>query len=189
MSQQLWTVEAYLEFERASEASHEFRDGYVFLRPRSSRYHSVISVNTLASIHSQLRNRDGVVLSCGMRLKVSATGLYTYADGCVVLEAPQLEDTFKDTLLNPTLILEVPSIATEGYDRGRKFQHYRRLDSLREYLLISQDEPYIEHYVRQPNGNWLFSDVVGLDAVLELPSIQCTLALADVYAKVSFESA
>ncbi len=113
--------------------------------------------------------------------------LYTYPDISVVCDPPEWTDSHHDTLLNPVLIIEVLSPSTESYDRGKKFQHYRTLDSLQEYVLISQDSPRIERYLRQPNHEWLFSDAAGLEASIELSSIQCRLALADVYAKVSFE--
>ncbi len=187
MSQQMWTVERYLEFERASEERHEYRDGFVYRIPHSNSNHSIIWVNALASIHLQMRHRDGFALPCSMRLKVSATGLYTYADGTVTLEPLRLEDNYKDTLLNPTLIIEVLSPSTETYDRGKKFQHYRTIDSLKEYVLIAQDQPHIERYLRQPNGQWLYEDSIGLDASIELASIGCILALADVYNKINFE--
>jgi Uma2 family endonuclease len=118
---------------------------------------------------------------------VTDIGLYTYPDITVGFDPLQLEDSHQDTLLNPTLIIEVLSPSTESYDRGKKFQHYRTLKSLQEYVLIAQDSPRIERYLRQPNDEWLLTDAAGLDAVIELPSIQCTLALADVYEKVNFE--
>jgi Uma2 family endonuclease len=118
-------------------------------------------------------------------VRVSETGLYTYPDISVVCDPPQFEDD--DTLLNPTLIIEVLSPSTESNDRGRKFQYYRALESLREYVLIAQDSPHIERYLRQPNDEWLLGDATGLDASIELTSIGCRLFLADVYEKVSFE--
>ncbi|MEO8397568.1 MAG: Uma2 family endonuclease, partial [Chloroflexota bacterium] len=95
----------------------------------------------------------------------------------------------QDTLLNPTVIIEVLSPSTEIYDRGKKFQYYRELDSLQEYVLISQDQARIECYLRQPDGKWLFSEARGLEASLDLPSIECTLALATVYKRVNFAPA
>ncbi|MCI0353114.1 MAG: Uma2 family endonuclease, partial [Acidobacteriales bacterium] len=110
---------------------------------------------------------------------------YTYPDISVVCDAPQyLGD---DTLLNPTLIVEVMSPTSEGHDRSNKFRHYRALESLQECVLVYQSSARLEHYARQPDGQWLLADFTGLDATLTLPSIGCTLALADVYEKVTFE--
>jgi Uma2 family endonuclease len=122
-----------------------------------------------------------------MRVRIGEIGSYVYPDIVVVCGTPELEDAELDTLLNPTVIVEVLSPSTEMVDRGTKFQRYRSIPSLREYVLVSQDAYHIEHYVRQDDDQWLFSDAVGEAASLELPSIDCTLALADVYAKVTFE--
>ena len=100
---------------------------------------------------------------------------------------PEYNDDTPRTLLNPTLIIEVLSPTTKSYDRRKKFQHYRALESLQEYLLIDQDSYHIEHYIRQNDDQWLLSDYTGLGTTLTLPSIGCTLALADVYEKVTFE--
>jgi Uma2 family endonuclease len=120
-----------------------------------------------------------------MRVKISPTGLYTYPDVTVVCGEAQFEDTQQDTLLNPTLIVEVLSESTEAYDRGGKFAHYRKLASLMEYVLIAQTKPHVEHYVRQPDNRWLLAEADSLHQTLHLPSIDCHLALAEVYDKVS----
>jgi Uma2 family endonuclease len=114
--------------------------------------------------------------------------MYAYPDVSVVCGTPQFTGDTPDTLANPTLIVEVLSPSTESYDRGTKSQHYRELDSLQEYLLIAQDSYRVEHYIRQQDGPWLLKDAVGIDAALELASIGCTLSLADVYEKVTFEN-
>ncbi len=176
----------YLEFERSSEIKHEYLNGNVFDMTGASRAHNLISGNVFASLHRQLRGKSCEVYHSDMRLKVSATGLYTYPDISVVCGEAQFRDEQLDTLLNPTLIVEVLSPPTERYDRGKKFQHYRELDSLRELVLISQDSPIIERYVRQAEGKWLLRDAKGLDATLELTSIGCKLSLAEIYEQVSF---
>jgi Uma2 family endonuclease len=120
-----------------------------------------------------------------LRVKVQPSGLYTYPDVAVVCGSPQLEDEHFDTLLNPTVLIEVLSPSTARYDRGFKAEHYRRLDSLREHLLIAQDEPHVQRYRRQGERDWLLTEFRGLDEVVELSSIDCTLALKDVYDRVS----
>jgi len=89
-------------------------------------------------------------------------------------------------VVNPALLVEVLSDSTEAYDRGKKFEHYRQIPTLQEYLLVSQKEPRIEQFIRQPDGRWLLSEAAGLDASLELPSLRITLSLAEVFAKVNF---
>jgi Uma2 family endonuclease len=119
-----------------------------------------------------------------MRVKISPTGLYAYPDVTVVCGEARFEDTQQDTLLNPTLIVEVLSDSTEAYDRGGKFAHYRKLGSLMEYVLIAQTKPHVEHYVRQPDNRWLLAEADSLHHSLHLPSIDCRLSLAEVYDKV-----
>jgi Uma2 family endonuclease len=121
-----------------------------------------------------------------MRVKVSPTGLYTYPDVVVVCDEPQFEDAHVDTLLNPTLIVEVLSPSTEDYDRGTKFEHYRTLPSLQEYLLISQDKIHVVHYLKQPDATWVLSETTRQEDHIQLPSIVCDLSVAEIYAKVSF---
>lgn len=188
VARQKMTVAEYLEMERASEEKHEFLDGEIYLMSGASLKHNLIVTNTVSGLHSQLRNRPCVVFPSDMRVRIRDNRHYTYPDITVVCDPLQLEDTEQDTLLNPTLIIEVLSPSTESYDRGRKFQHYRTLASLQEYVLISQDSTRIERYLRQPNDEWLLADASGIDASLELASIQCVLSLAEVYEKVTFEA-
>jgi len=183
----VWTEAEYLEFERSNDRKHEYFAGNVYAMTGASQDHNRVAGSTFASLYAQLRNRPCDLFSDNMRVKVRGDGLYTYPDLSIVCGKPQLEDTKFDTLLNPALIIEVLSPSTENYDRGEKFRLYRQIDSLQEYLLIAQDTPRIERYLRQPNHEWLLTEVSGLAATLELPSIQCTLALADVYEKVTFE--
>ncbi len=181
-----WTVEDYLAFERASEEKHEYLAGDIYLMTGASRKHNLIGVNLARILGTQLLGRSCEAYINDMRVRVSAKN-YTYPDFKVVCGTPEFEDAEVDTLLNPTLIIEVLSPSTEQYDCSKKFQNYRTLDSLKEYILISQDAPRIERYLRQENGQWLFSDATKLEAALELPSIGCTLLLEEVYDKVNFE--
>jgi Uma2 family endonuclease len=177
------TEAEYLAFERASETKHEYIDGHVYAMTGGSPAHNLITMYTAVSLANQLQGQPCAVYPSDMKIKANRD--YVYADVSVVCGDPQYQD--KDILLNPIVVVEVLSPTTEQYDRGRKFQQYRQLESLQEYLLIEQDKPRIEHYLRQADNTWLLADAVGLDASLELPSIGCTLKLADVYQKVTFE--
>lgn len=150
----------------------------------ASREQNLISVNTTAGLHQALAATACEVYSADMRVKVSATGLYTYPDVVVTCEQPRFEDDKLDTLVNPQLIVEVLSESTEQYDRGKKFEQYRHIDSLREYVLVAQDRPYVERYLKNAEGQWVLSDATGLDAMIVLSSVGCALALREVYAKV-----
>ena len=153
LPERIWTTEDYLAYERDSQQRHEYLGGKIYALAGASAKHNLIVGNAIASLHVQVRKRPCMVYPSDMRLKVSRTGLYTYSDISVVCGDPQFEDDQSDTLLNPTVIIEVLSPSTETYDWGKKFQHYRTLASLREYLLIAQDSHRVEHYVRQENDH------------------------------------
>jgi Uma2 family endonuclease len=123
-----------------------------------------------------------------MRVKVSPTGLYANPDVTVACGAPEFEDAEVDTLLNPKVLIEVLSPSTADYERGGKFTHYRRLPSLREYLLVSHDRPLVEHYVRQGQDEWLLTEQRSLQETMVLPSLQCRLSFSEIYLKVRFPS-
>jgi Uma2 family endonuclease len=122
-----------------------------------------------------------------MRVKVSPTGLYTYPDVVIVCGEPLFDDEQKDTLVNPTVLVEVLSKSTASYDRGEKFEHYRKLASLAEYLVIAQNKYHVERYIRQPDNQWLLSETNDIQKTIHLPSIECDLALADIYDKVEID--
>jgi Uma2 family endonuclease len=187
-----WTAADYLAFERASTDKHEFIGGRVVAMSGASAAHNLIAGNALASLHSQLRKRPCTVYPSDLRVKVARKGAYTYPDVTVVCGEAQFEDVQQDTLLNPTLIIAVLLPSTENYDRGKKFQHYRRLDSLQEYVLIAQDARHIERYLRQADGTWALADLSDGergDGRLALPSIGCVLTLDEVYEKVTVSEA
>ena len=182
----LITPEEYLAIERDVEAKHEFYRGEMFAMGGASREHNLITGNVGASLHAQLANRPCEAYQNDMRVKVAATGLYTYPDVVITCEKPRFEDDKFDTLLNPQSIVEVLSDSTEKYDRGKKFELYRQIESLREYVLVSQDRAHVEVFARDGDGPWELSEATGLDAAIDLPAIGGRLALADVYAKVSW---
>jgi Uma2 family endonuclease len=148
--------------------------------------HAVIIGNCHAALHFALRKSDCSVVSSDMRVRVAPEGLYTYPDVVVVCGEAQLADKHRDTLLNPTVLVEVLSKSTEAYDRGFKSAQYRTIESLQEYAFVSQTEPRVEIYRRQPEG-WLLTESVGLDAVCRFGSLDCEVPLSDIYDKVNLE--
>ncbi len=180
----LLTSAEYLAFERKSKTKHEYFAGNIYTMAGASERHNLIVANLVIEIGVQFRKRPCRIYPSDMRVKISETGLYTYPDVTVVCGRPQFDDDQSDILLNPTVIFEVLFKSTEGYDRGKKFQHYRTIDTLTEYLLIAQDSYHIEHYVRQVDGQWLLSEATHLQETVHLPTIKCDLTLADVYDKV-----
>lgn len=178
------SIEEYLEAERRAETKSEYLDGEVFAMSGASFRHNVIVANLIGELRQQLKGRQCTVAPGDLRVHIPATGLYTYPDLVVVCGEPRFEDQELDTLLNPTLIIEVLSPTTEAYDRGKKFEHYATIESLAEYVLVSQDAPRVEQFVRQEGGSWLLTATPGLDGRMILASVGCELALAEVYDKV-----
>lgn len=178
------TPEEYLEQERKAPYKSQYYKGQIYAMVGATSSHSLITGNLIRVIGNQLKGRPCVVHTSDMRINVSATGLYTYPDVSALCGEPRFLDDRQDTLLNPTVIFEVLSRSTELYDRGKKFEHYRSIPSLREYVLLSQARPRIEVFSRKTDGSWGLSEATGLDSQIEIGSISCILHLAEVYDKV-----
>ena len=182
-----YTPAEYLALERSSDIKRELWNGELFAMAGASETHNLIVTNVVSELRTQLKGRPCKVYSNDMRVRIAPKKAYTYPDVVVVCGAPQFEDDRRDTLLNPTVIVEVLSPSTEAHDRGLKFESYRTVPSLQEYVLISQTKALIERYIRQEQTRfWMFDDFAGLDAVIELAAIACRLALAEVYDKIEF---
>ena len=180
-----YTPEQYLAMERKADFKSEYDGGFITAMAGASRKHNLIALNFASEIRSQLRSRPCEAYIGDMRLCVSPTGLYTYPDVVAVCGEGQYLDADVDTLLNPTMIAEVLSDSTESYDRGRTFGHYRQLASLREYVLVAQDEVRVERFTRH-GDDWVLSIFTSLDDTLRLTSIDCEIALREIYDKVEF---
>lgn len=178
------TPEEYLTIERQSAIRSEYLHGEMFAMSGSSREHNLIVTNLSREISTQLRGRPCETYTNDQRVHIPSTSVYTYPDLVVACGEPRFQDQQFDTLLNPVVIIEVLSPNTEAYDRGEKFEGYRTIDSLKEYVLVAQDKPRVEHYLRQDGNRWLLTAVSGLDARVSLPSIQCELALAEIYERI-----
>jgi Uma2 family endonuclease len=183
------TEAEYLALERRAEFKSEFYDGEMFAMAGGSPTHSLIATNLAGELRARLKGKPCLPYNSDLRLKIEATGLCTYPDLSVVCGPLQFAPGQDDTFVNPTLLAEVLSDSTEAYDRGKKFEHYRQIPTLREYLLVSQKEPRIEQFLRQPNGEWTLREAAGLAAVLTLVSLDITLSLAEAFANVQFLSA
>lgn len=189
LPKRLLTHEDYLAIEREADFKSEYYRGKMFAMAGASETHTLIISNVVRSLGNQLLNRDCNIYSSQMRVKVSKLKKYTYPDIVVTCGKETFEDDQADTLVNPVLIIEVLSESTEAYDRGKKFEHYQYLESLSEYLLISQEAYRIEQYVRQSDRTWTYYEFRDLDDVVKLATIGCELAFKDVYLKIAMESA
>lgn len=173
--------EEYLLRERRAEYKSEYYEGEIVAMTGASRRHNLLTVNLVFNLKGQLGRRGCETYSGDMRVRIPATGTYVYPDVAVACGNPRFEDAEVDTLTNPTLIVEVLSASSEAYDRGKKWARYRRVPSLQQYMLLSQDRPHAEWYTRQEGGLWLFAEAVGPEAEVRLESVGCALRLADLY--------
>jgi Uma2 family endonuclease len=178
------TPQQYLALERKASERSEYIDGAIYPMAGASRNHSLIAGNMYRVISIYLLNRPGEVHVVDMRVRISSTGRYTYPDVVAVSDAPQFEDAELDTLLNPTVIVEVLSPSTEADDRGDKFARYRRIPSLCEYVLVNQDCVLVERFTRR-GDEWVLSEFDSLDQILRLESLGCDVPLREVYAKTT----
>jgi len=173
----------YLESEEISDIKHEYYQGEIFAMAGASRKHNLIVSNVITSLNIQLKKRACRVYPSDMRLKIETTGLYTYPDVMIVCGEERFSNEKENTLLNPDVIIEVLSDSTESYDRGKKFCNYRKLDSLKEYVLISDKCRKIEIYSRNKDNKWELTESSGNNPVISLESIGCMLDISDVYDK------
>ena len=181
------TAEEYLERERAAEVRHEFYRGEMFAMSGATEAHNLITGNITFALRERLRERGCRAYSSDMRVKVMANGLYTYPDSVVACPPFEFEDDKRDTLLNPQVIIEVLSDSTEKYDRTQKFDLYRELPTLKQYVLISQREYRVDSFVRQQDGiAWLMVPLTKVDAVLEFPAFNCRVSFEEIYRDVEF---
>jgi Uma2 family endonuclease len=196
-SEFIHTIQEYLDLERESVERHEYIDGYIYAMAGESPEHGEICANLSGVIVPQLSGTN-----CRARIKDtimrsgpkpgssrSRKGMFSYPDLLVVCGEMRFHDEHGDVLLNPTVIIEVLSKSTEKFDRGEKFFRYQTWNpSLTDYLLVSQNEPLIGHYVRRSDGSWSLNFYYELEQSLTIESIGCTLPLARVYERVSFPS-
>jgi Uma2 family endonuclease len=182
--------EDYLAAERAGcDVKHEYVNGEVFAMTGASFNHNLIVLNLGSELRAGLKGRACHVLPSDMRVRIEAANAGKYPDLVALCEVPRFHDDRQDVLLNPALIVEVLSTSTEAYDRGGKFATYRRLPSLEEYVLVSQHQPLVEVFTRQPDGRWVLSETEGLDAEVIFASLGCRVAMREIYDKVDFEQA
>lgn len=194
-SKPYYTIDQYLAWERQAEERSEYLDGEIYAMAGESGAHADISANIVGMLQSQLKGTDCRVRSKDTKVRSGALkeqfgrGMISYPDLVVICGEPQYHDHHKDIILNPRVVIEVLSDSTEEFDRGAKFMRYRNFNpTLTDYILISQDEPHVEHFIRLENGEWLLREYDGLASSFPVDSISCTISLADLYDRVEFWS-
>jgi len=179
------TAEEYLRLERAAEFKSEYYNGKIYAMAGARRKHVRVAGNISRELGNKLIDRDCDVYQSDLRVCVNPRiGLYTYPDVIVTCGEEKFLDNEFDTLLNPVIIFEVLSKSTASYDRNEKFELYGAIESLKEYVLVAQDRAKIEHFARQPNGQWLMTVAQGLDSSIKLDAIECELSAHEVYRRV-----
>jgi Uma2 family endonuclease len=182
------TEEQYLAMDRAAEFRGEFLDGEMIAMSGASLVHTRLQGNIYAEVRATLRDNNCEAFNSDLRIRVSAR-MYTYADVSLVCGKPVLADEHQDVLLNPVVIFEVLSPSTEKYDRGVKFQHYRTIDSLKDYVLVAQDAVRVEHYTRGDDNTWTLRDHQTLEEELKIASIGVSLPLSRIYDRIELPAA
>lgn len=173
----------YIAREKTSEVKHQFLDGEVFAMAGGTLEHAQLAANIIGGLTSRLHGGPCRVFTSDARIRVSATGLTTYPDVSVICGPIERDPEDPNTATNPKLIVEVLSESTEAFDRGKKFEHYRKIPSLVAYLLVSQDEPLIEVYTRNDDGTWTLAEARPPGEV-RLEALGCRLSVAEIYAGV-----
>lgn len=182
----LYTEEEYLTLERQAAYRSEYYRGEIFAMAGSSSEHNLMAGNLKTYLHRPLRERGCRMYLLEMRLKVMATGLLTYPDAMIVCGQTRYADEHVDTVLNPIVIFEILSDSTEAFDRGKKFDHYRRIPTLQAYILISQERALVERFLRESDVEWKLQVIEGLSETLYLPAVDSMIALADIYEEIDF---
>jgi Uma2 family endonuclease len=177
------TLDEYLVLERASDVRHEYFAGVITAMAGASYRHNLIAGNIARSVGNQLAGRRCSVLPSDMRVRTIST-LYTYPDVTIVCGDPEFSGAGEETLLNPVVVIEILSASTEAYDRGDKFEHYRSIPSLREYVLVAQDRMRVEHFERQAKGKWLLTTFRSAESPVVFPALEIEIPLAEIYAQV-----
>ena len=182
------TEEEYLVIERAADYRSEYIDGEMYAMAGAGEQHVAIVSNIVAALHTQFRGRDCRTYSSDLRVRVAESGLYAYPDVIAICGKPALLSDHGDTLLNPQLIIEVLSPGTAYYDRVEKFRRYRQIPSFCDYVLVSQNQVFVEHRVRQqdPSADWEVRPYSTLGDRLCFPALEATLSLRDIYDKIRF---
>lgn len=183
----LFTLEEFLEFESRSTTRHEFYRGDIFDMTGGSSRHTLIGLNVLTLLSKQLRDEPCLAYSSDQKLFVKATGLVAYPDAMVACGEHAPTGGESHMLESPTVIAEVLSPSTADYDRGTKFEHYRQIESLSDYLLVNQDQMYVEHCRRKADNDWTSRVYKKPTDVVKLKSIGCELPLGEIYRRVTLD--
>ena len=183
-----YTVAEYLEMELVAVEKHEFHDGEILAMSGGTYESSIINANLVSALHRLLQGKPCRVTDSNLRVRPLSLKRYVYPDMVIVCGPPAFDplDVGRMTINNPSVVIEVLSRSTEAYDRGDKFRFYRELESMHEYVLVSEDRAMLESFLRLPDGTWSFAAFAGVAGIAEIRSLHLRLPLADVYAGIEW---
>ena len=185
LKKEFYNREEYLEMEAESPYKSEYYSGEIFAMSGGTPAHSILCFNLIGELRDAVRKKNCTGFESNMKLEIPAADAFVYPDIMVVCGEIRLAENTRDVITNPVLIIEVLSPGTESFDRGKKFEYYRSIPSLKEYVLVSQEKQIVEVYFRQERGTWLYTVAQGLDKTILLNSIEYEIALKDIYHKVT----
>jgi len=180
--------ETYFEMEKTAEYKSEYYHGEVFAMTGASARHNLMVTNMLANLHSQLQDSDCWVFPSDLKIQVDEAAHYVYPDVSVICGDVEFVEGRDDVVTNPVVIFEVLSQSTKDYDRGSKFQAYRNIDALREYLIVDQFSFFVEHFTREAPNRWVLKEYRGLEEIISLPSIDAQLGLKEIYYRIDLKN-
>jgi Uma2 family endonuclease len=183
-----FSPEEYVALETSSDVKYEYFEGEVFAMAGGTPDHSLIAANLIGGLHQALRARGCFIYTSDLKVKVEATGLYTHPDITIMCGTPRFVDPKAECLANPTVIVEVLSASTEAYDRGAKFEQYQTIPSLAAYVLVPEDGPRVEQFIRKTNTDWDYRITHGIDSVLDIPVLGIKMEMREIFAGISFHS-
>jgi len=182
-----YTKEEYLETESIAEYKSEYYSGEIFAMAGGTPEHSAICFNLIRRVAEAIDNKNCRGFESNMKLEIAEADAFVYPDLMVICGEIEFAENRKDAVTNPVLIIEVLSPGTESFDRGKKFEYYQIIKSLKEYVLVSQEEPVVETYFRQDKNQWLYTVAKGLDKTVLFNSIEYEIELKDIYHKVNWK--
>jgi Uma2 family endonuclease len=183
-----FSVEEYFKIDSDSPIRHEYVEGQIIDMAGGTDQHSQITFNLIGEVRSRLRGKPCQGRDGNLRVRFGRKVIYGYPDALIICGQPQFDPQAKgnSTLLNPSVLIEVLSETTEAYDRGRKFERYREIESFQEYVLVAQDRPSVEVYRRQPSGLWTLQPYLGIEASAAIVAAGIDLPLAEIYTGITF---
>lgn len=180
---QKYTIEEYLQMERASEVKHEYYQGEIFAMAGASNRHNVISSNLIAELHSRLKTSPCFPYGSDMRIHIPENTLFTYPDISIICGEIKTFDKDKDTALQPIILIEILSKTTRDYDRGGKFKLYRDIPTIKEYMLVDSENIGVEIFRKNEHNHWELEEYKNLKEIVSLPAIGVSVSMKDIYAR------